>query len=181
MMDEFIDESIEKTINNKYDYSNAIVGNEQFMYIVNYFENIMKNFSDILDKEEEKNSTLKYDYKHYDYKRTFSTGFKINLRNDKVGYKDYSDINVFKEDFNNKLLTNLENVSLVLDLTFQRGIGTNLPYYTNKFKVEFRPYEIVFSRESDHNVMIMNQIENNIKSMLDQLPVVNTIFCSKGE
>ena len=142
MMDEFIDESIEKTINNKYDYSNAIVGNEQFMYIVNYFENIMKNFSDILDKEEEKNSTLKYDYKHYDY---------------------------------------LENVSLVLDLTFQRGIGTNLPYYTNKFKVEFRPYEIVFSRESDHNVMIMNQIENNIKSMLDQLPVVNTIFCSKGE
>lgn len=180
-MEDYIDESILKTINNKYDYSTAIVGTEQFMYIVNYLENIAKNFLDMLAKEEEKNKNLKFELQHFDYKQVYGVGFKINLRNKELGYMNYKDLNVFRQDFNDKKLKNLEYVELVLDLSFKRGIGFELTDYNNKFTICFKPYEIVFTRESDHNVMLMNQLETNIKNMLDQLPLVDTIFCSKGE
>lgn len=179
-MEDFVDESIQTTIVNKHDYSNAIVGEEQFKYIINYLEGIMSNFDDMMSKEEEKNKTVKTEYQHYDFKKCYLTGFRVSLRNDKVGYKNYENIQTFKEDFNNKLLTNLEYIKIELNLSFKRGIGYDLVEYKNSFSINFKPYDIVFTRESDHNVMIMNKVEENIFNMLNQLPVANTIFCSKG-
>ena len=180
-MEEYVDESILTTIVKNYDYSNAVVGKEQFQYIVNYLDSLLKNFFDILSKEEEKNKTIKQEIQHYDFKKDYDTGFRTNLRNSKVGYKSYDNIELFKSDYNNNFLENLEYVELELNLSFKRGIGYTLEKYSNKFIISFKPYNISFSRKSDHNVMLMNSVEENIKSMLDQLPTINTIFYTKGE
>ena len=66
-----------------------------------------------------------------------------------------------------------------MNIDFARGKGESLDTNENSFVISFKPYEIKFKRKSNHNDPEMNQIEESINAIMRQLPVSNTIFCTK--
>ena len=66
-----------------------------------------------------------------------------------------------------------------MELDFKRGKGNELKDHENSFTISFKPYEITFTRKSSHNEAKMNQIENDIKEILNKFQSINTIFCTK--
>ena len=61
-------------------------------------------------------------------------------------------------------------------MDYKRGREGNLISFENSFIVSFKPYRIMFVRKSNHNEEQMMKIEDDIKNILGQFSVENTIF-----
>ena len=74
-------EEVETVINNEYDYSNIVASGENIAYIVQYCENLYKQFLALVEQDERKNEALKYEYKNYEYGKHFKCEFTITIKN----------------------------------------------------------------------------------------------------
>jgi hypothetical protein len=171
---------VKKIINNQYDYSNIIPMLDAVSYLVEYCDKTNNLFSELTDKDEEKNKQYKIEYREYQYKKDYGQQFSVAIYD-----KDYKCIRC--KDFDSFMVAvrdgNLNNVSLLeinLYLGFYSGKGDNLEMHNNKFEIIFKPYATSFTRTADHDDNIMNKIESEIIDILNQFPSANSIFCNKN-
>lgn len=178
-----MEESLEReiAISNEFDYSNIVPEIEAITYLVQYCETLYNQLMNLIKSEEEKNLKLKYEYKNYKYKKQFNTKFEVLV---KERGNNFSNLNCksfqsFVEATNNGHLKNVDTLTIELNLTYRRGQESSLKDYENLFKIIFKPYNIKFTRKSNHSEEDMNQIENNINEILKKFKVQNSIFCTK--
>lgn len=169
----------ETIINNEYDYSNIVPMVENVTYIVQYCDQIYSDFLKLIEEDENKNERLKYEFKNYNYKKSYGEGFEVKIRQKNYNNISCKNYNSFIESINNGQILNVDSLEIDLRLDYKRGKNESLNNHENLFKITFKPYEIKFIRKSNHREVDMEQIENNLNEMLKKFPVANTIFCSK--
>lgn len=176
---EHINEDEISIINNEYDYSTVISTIDAVAYLVQYCDNIYKNFIALTDEDEKRNEQFKQEFKNYTFKKVYSDRFAVYIRNKHYNFITYKDFVSFQSAINTGNLTNVDSLEIQLKMNFERGNGNKLVEYENSFSVVFKPYDIKFTRMSNHNELKMNQIENGIRDILNKFQTVNTIFCTK--
>ena len=172
-------EEVETVINNEYDYSNIVASGENIAYIVQYCENLYKQFLALVEQDERKNEALKYEYKNYEYGKHFKCEFTITIKNSGLINIICKSLSSYMDALNSGKITHVNGLDIILDLSYKRGGATQFAEHRNDFKIIFRPYDIKFIRKSNFNEASMNQIENSINSILSKFAIANTIFCSK--
>lgn len=173
----------EKVINPRYDYSNIIPNKEYVKVLAQYCFAVYNQLLKMFEEDQKKNERLKSEYKSFEYMKHYSTGIEIIVRErvkegqftgSSFAFKDYKS---FVDYIDRK--TGLDSLKIKLDLSFKRGGEFKNIEHINVFTISFEPYNIIFSRKSNHEDESMDQIEQYIKSVLDKFSTVDTIFYSK--
>ena len=166
-------------INNEYDYSNVLPTTEAISYLVQYCDEMNKQLTRLTQEDEEKNKQFKPEYKEYHYKHSYGQKFEVFIREksfQSIVCKDYQE---FMSAVNGGSLNGISSMDIKLCMDFHRGKGEHPEEHENSFLVTFKPYEIKFTRKSNHNDPNMDQVEQQINMILKQFTVANCIFCSK--
>ena len=179
MNNTYQNEEIPSVISNEYDYSNIVPTIECVTYLVQYCENVYKQFVALIDEDENRNKQFKEEYKNYNYKRSFGEHFEVYIREKSYNSIICKDFTSFKSAVSAGHLNNTNGLEIKIDLDYKRGKSDNFIHHENNFTIIFKPYEIKFSRKSTHNEKDMNQVENTIKDILSKFPSINSIFCTK--
>ena len=175
----YINEDEPSVKNNEYDYSTIIATPEAITYLVQYCDSAYKKFVALIDEDEKRNEQFKQEFKNYNYKKTYGERFEVYIRGKNYNTITCKDLASFQSAVNDGNLTNVSSLEIKMNLDFKRGTGNDLTDHENSFTITFKPYEITFTRKSSHNESKMNQIENDIKEILNKFQTVNTIFCTK--
>lgn len=176
MDDSFLSKEV---VNNVYDYSNILPTVEAISYLVQYCDEMNKQLTKLVEEDEEKNKQFKPEYKEFMYKKSYSQQFEVFIREksyNNISCKDYSQ---FISAVNGGNLNEISSMDIKLCMDFYRGRVDNKEGHENSFLITFKPYEIKFTRKSNHNDPNMNQLEQQIRDILNQFPVANCIFCNK--
>lgn len=176
-MNEYNKESI---INNEYDYSNILPTVDYVLYLVQYCDQVYNQLLKFQADDEEKNKQFKEEYREYNFKKKYSQGLEIYIKernyHNNITCKDY---NTFKSAVDDGNLNNVIGVDIKLYMDFERGRFGNYESHENTFTILFKPYEITFSRKSNYNDINMSEIEKQINEILKKFPIANCIFCNK--
>ena len=180
-MNNFKDYNKESVINNEYDYSNVLPIIDCVSYLVQYCDQIYNQLLKLQERDEEKNKQLKAEYKQYDFKKRYSQGLEIYIK--EKGYNNITckDYDTFKSAIENGNLNFVAGVEIRLNMDFERGREGKYAYHQNSFTIIFKPYEITFARKSNYNDINMDKIENEINEIMKKFPVANCIFCNKHD
>lgn len=166
-------------VNSEYDYSNVVPTIEAVSYLVQFCDQTNKQLTKLVEEDEEKNKQFKSEYKDYMYKKSYAQKFEVYIRGKSYNSITCEDYNQFMSAVNGGNLNAVDSLSVSLCLDFYRGKGDNTEEHENSFMVSFKPYEIKFTRKSNHNDQSMDQVEQSINSILKRFPVANCIFCNK--
>lgn len=176
---EYINENAPSVKNNDYDYSNIIATVDNIMYLVKYCNDEYNRFVNLIEEDERRNEKFKPEFKEYNYKKSYSERFDIRVIGKNYDSITCKNLESFQSAVNNGNLANVTALEIRMDLDYKRGKGSNLIDHENSFTITFNPYKIIFNRKSSHNEEKMNQIEEEIKRILDNFQAINTIFCTK--
>ena len=168
-------------INNEFDYSNIIPTVEAVSYLVQFCDQMNKQLTKLVEDDEEKNIQFKNEYRNYMYKKSYGQQFKVYIRDRTYNNITCNDYESFMSAVKDGNLDFVDSVEIKLDMDFDRGIGNDCDKHENSFTIIFEPYNIIFARKSNHNDSTMNNIEEQINSILKQFPVANSIFCNKNK
>lgn len=175
-----IDENKIEMIDIKYDYSNIVPKLDNVLSLVEYCDTVYKQLLQKVEEDEKRNERFVREYKNYNYAKDYGAGLSISIRQQDIykitSCKTYEEVLSMAQS--NQMI-NLDSVIVSLDLSFKRGKGDDLAEHDNKFEIKFEPYNITFSRKANHQEQDMIIVEQNIKQILEQFEVCNTIFCSK--
>ena len=174
----YIDEEKELVISNEFDYSNKLAEVEAIVYLAQYFENTYQQFLALCAEDEKKNEPLKYEFQKYNYKNSYSR-FEIYIREKSYNNITCKSLSSLIDTVKKGQLKNVSSLEIIMELNYRRGKQYELETHENTFKLIFKPYEIVFTRNSNHNESQMNQIESNINKIMEQFKTANSIFCTK--
>lgn len=176
---EYINEYETSVINNEYDYSTILPTVEAISYLVQYFDNVFKQFTALVEEDEKKNEQFKQEFKNYNYKKTYGERFEVYIREKNYNTITCKDFSSFQSAVNDGNLKNVSSLEIKIDMDFKRGNGNDLKEHENSFTITFKPYDIKFIRKSNHNELNMNKTEKEIIEILNKFQASNTIFCSK--
>lgn len=174
-----MNQNTQSVVNNEYDYSNCLPTIECVTYLVKYMSDVYDNFLKLQMEDEENNKQFKPEYKEWKYKKSYGEKFEIYIKEKTYNNLTCKDFASFQSAVADGNLKNITGMTIKMDIDYKRGIGEKLDEYENSFYVSFEPSNITFARKSDHIESDMNQIENNIKAILEKFPILNTIFCTK--
>lgn len=170
----------QKVINHEHDYSNHVPTIEAVSYLVQYCDQLNKQLTKLIEEEEEKNKQFKPEYREYNYKKSYyGQQLEVYIREKTFRNITCKDYESFLSAVQNENLKQVSGLDIKLYLHFQRGRGTKLESCENTFSVLFRPYEITVVRMSNYEDFNMDNIEKQINQILEQFPVMNSIFCDK--
>ena len=172
-------EEKEIVIDNSFDYSNVIATIDNVSILVKYCDQIANQFLNIIKADEERNERIKYEFKNFKYRKTYSETLEISISEksfNRVSYKTYE---LFKKAISENKIKNLRELKITLNLDFFRGTYDNQNRHDNSFEISFEPYKITFIRKSNYKDDEMDDIENGINEVLKSFPTINTIFCTK--
>lgn len=169
----------ETTINNVYDYSNIVPTIENIMPMIQYCDQVFNQFLKLIEEDEVRNEKLKYEFKNYNYKKSYRENFEVTIRQKNFNTISCKNYNSFVEAINSGQLLNIDRLEIELRLDYSRGKHLQLVHHENSFHISFKPYEIKFMRKANYKEEDMEQIENSLNTMLQKFSVANTIFCSK--
>lgn len=176
---DYVDENVEVTIKNEFDYSNIIPKIEEISYLIQYLNNIYNEMNILFEEDEIRNEKIKYEFKNYNYKKSFGTKFEILVREKEFTTITHKSFESFIEAVKSGQVKNIKSLEIHMDIDYNKGKFESLKLHENSFKIVFKPYEIYFKRVSNHNEIKMNQIENTINAILLKFQVSDSIFCSK--
>ena len=169
----------ETVINNEFDYSNIIATADEISPLVQYCEQLYNQLMELNQEDEIKNRKLKYEFREHDYEKHIGMSFEINTMDKNYNIITYKSYRAYLEAANSGQIKEVSSLEIDLRLNYRRGKGERLEDYNNSFKITFKPYDIKFRRQSNHDESNINQMEETIRKILDNYPVANTIFCTK--
>ena len=169
----------EKNINNEFNYSTAIPTTKNITILVQYCEEVFNSYSQLINEDESKNEKLKYEYRTYQYGKIYSLDFKVVIYDKNFKYIECPSLKSYIEAVNNKQINNVSSLNIKLNINFKRGPNGNTKDHINEFKINFKPYEIIFTRQSNFDDTNILKIENDINEILSKFPAIDTIFCTK--
>lgn len=172
-------QEIQTAINNEYDYSNIVASAANIGSLVQYCENVYNQLTNLIEEDERKNEQLKQEYRNYTWKKNYGMRFEVSVRQKNFNSFSCKTLGSYMDALRNNQLSQVSSLTIDLDLSFKRGEGLNLNNHEHSFKIIFKPYEISFIRKSNYNDPHMNQVEENLKSILSKFQVANSIFCTK--
>ncbi len=175
-MNNYIDENTPFGIQNQHNYSTIIPTGECITYLVQYCYDEYNKFI-ALTEEVEKNKEQHGEY-NYSFKKGNSV-FEVSLRGKMYTNVICHDMEEFEEATHEKGLKEMSSLEIKMHLNFKRDREDVGSEHQNEFVITFRPYEISFTRKSNYNETMMNQIEMNIDEVLKRFPSINSIFSSK--
>lgn len=125
----------EMQISKEFDYSNIVADIESIAYLVQYCESLYNQLIGLIKTDEEKNEKLKYEYRNYEYKNSFSTNFEIIIRGNDTSFSTINCKNYqsFLDTINNGHLRNVSSLVIELNLTYKKGKEGFLEEYENIF------------------------------------------------
>ena len=177
-MDQTEEKEIE--IRHTFDYSNSVPEEENILYLAQLCESFYNKMLQLFDAEEEKNKKLNSEYAYYEFKKSYTVGFSVEIREKNIistlSCKSYY---ALMDAVKQGHLKNVEKLVITLDLSYRRGKDLKLANHENLFKIVFEPYNITFIRHSNYDDVNMDQVENTINEVLKKFKIQNTIFCSK--
>ena len=172
--------SSKAVVNNEHDYSNVLPVVNAITYLVKYCYEMNNQLIKLVDSDEIKNKEFKTEYKNYMYKKSYGQLFEVYIKDKSFSSITCKDYDQFMSAVSGGSINNISSLEIKLCLDFYRGKGNNLEEHENSFIIKFNPYDIVFSRKSNHKDSNMDNIEMQIKNILDRFPVANCIFCNKA-
>lgn len=178
---EIMDDSFssQAVINNEFDYSNVVPTIEAISYLVQYCDQMNKQLTKLVEEDEEKNKQFKSEYKDYMYKKSYGQEFQVYIKEKSYNNITCNDYESFSSAVKGGNLNQVTGLDIKLCMDFLRGKEEKLEEHENLFTIIFNPYDIKFARKSNYNDPNMNKVEEQINSILKQLPVANSIFCNK--
>lgn len=176
---EYFDDNIETSINNEYDYSNMIVTVQSVDFVARLCDHFYNYFLSLVESDEAKNEKLKYEFQNYEYKKSYLDSFKIMIQNKSYNSIYCKSYDSFVDAVNKGQVKNVNCLEIELNLSYQRGTTSKFVNHENVFNITFKPYNIVFTRKSNFKEVNMDKVETSINELLEQIPVVDTIFFSK--
>lgn len=105
---------------------------------------IFINSFTISRKDEEKNCQFREEYRNYEYRKDFNSGFYVFIReknSQNISCDDKEDFIAAIEDGN---LKQVSSISIRLELHFSKGNSYRLESHKNVFLIAFEPYSIRF-------------------------------------
>ena len=177
-MDEYY-EDVEMAINNRFDYSTIVPTAENIAYLIKYCDQVFNSFENLIIEDEEKNKRVKYELQSYNYKKSYSDRFEITIRDKTFNSFTCNKYDSFVEQINSGKVKDLYSLEIRLDMGYKTGTNTNLIEHTNEMYINFKPYEIYFTRKSNFKEYTVDQVEKNINKLLQEFPAVDTIFATK--
>lgn len=166
----------ETLINKEYDFSTVIPTADGIGYLVKYMDDLYKKLLQLIHEDDERNSKFKYDFQNYEYKKAYSLNFEIYISFNGSNYITCKDYNSYMDLVKSDGVKNVSHLDISLNLDYQRGPVSSLVNHNNSFKIRFAPYNIKFTRKSNHNEEAMNEVEKNIVEMLNKFPSSKCIF-----
>lgn len=172
----YMDENTPFGIQNQHYYSTIVPTGECIQYLVQYCCDEYNKFI-ALTEEVEKNKEQHGEY-NYSFKKG-STLFEITLRGKMYNSTICHNLQEFEEVIEEKGLKEMSSLEIKMNLNFKRDREDTGSEHENAFTITFKPYEISFTRKSNYNETMMNQIETNIDEVLKRFPSINSIFSAK--
>ena len=108
----------EVVINNEYDYSNIIPEVQIISYLVQYCNNLYDYLMNLINLEEERNEKLKYEFKNYEYKKSYQTKFEVSVRGKNISSVTYKNYDSFLSAVNSGQVNNDESLTIILDISY---------------------------------------------------------------
>ena len=176
----YVSNDIEKNIINEFDYSNIVPTSQYIGVLVQYCEKVSNQYLQLINQDEERNEKLKYDFKDYQYGKNYGTGLNVVIFDKSFQRIECQNFLSYSQAVQNRQVNNINSMEVRLNINFKRGPSGKTKDHNNEFIVKFKPYEIKFTRKSNFDDNMMNQIEKDINELLRSFPTVDTIFCTKG-
>ena len=145
-------------------------------YLAKYLYGEYQEYIKLMDEDEERNKQFKYEYKEYNYKKIYSTRYEIIIKKHDYKRLNCDSFELFETAIKNGEFTNIEELIIELIIDYNRGKYGNYDEYNNSFIIKFKPFETTFDRKSNYNDDRMNNIEINIRNILEHFPQVDSIF-----
>lgn len=163
-------------INKEYKNDKIVPVTEYISYLAKYLYDEYIEYIRLMDEDEERNKQFKIEYKDYKYKKIYSTSYEIKLKKKDFKSITCNSFELLESAIKNGEMVNLASLTIILKIDYSRGTIKDKEEFENSFSIEFKPFETTFDRKSNTNDEKMNNIEKNIKNILDHFPQINSIF-----
>ena len=163
-------------VNHEYLYPNILAVREYVENLVRFCDGAYRAFMNKVIEEEKKNEPLKYEHREYKYKKSYGTWMKIYISTNNSVSLEYDDDGAFRTAVNNGKLNNVSSLNIELNLDFGKGKEGSIEDHKNEFRIEFRPYNIKFVRNSNYTDPEMDELEKQIVKLMEDFPATKTIF-----
>lgn len=164
-------------INRVYSYNNAVPMLDYVLDLCKYLDAKNNELLALNEADEKKNQDLKFEYREYEHKKAYSAGFVIYLyskvQRNLPSVHSYAELEKLHAS---GLLKQLMHMTIELKYTFGVGKNNEVVEHRNEFKIEFRPYDISFTRASNYDDAVANEIEEVIKRKMGEFVSYETIF-----
>lgn len=164
----------------EYDYSNAIPTVNDVFRLIKLCDYLNHQLALLVKEDEEKNAPFKLEFKNYMYKKSYSQKYEILIRGDSFQSIYCRDIDTFISAHKNGSLKRVNELVITLNLDFYRGKGGQEVEHDNSFLITFKPNNIKFVRQSNHEDSTMDQVEKQLDTIMSEMAVANSIFCDKS-
>lgn len=163
-------------INHDYLYPNILVVREYVENLVGFCDGAYRTFLKKVAEEEEKNESLKNEYREYMYKKSYGMRMKVYIWTNNSVSLEYDNEGAFRAAANSGKLNDVSSLKIELHLDFGRGREGSIEDHKNEFIVDFKPYNIKFVRNSNFDDPEMSELEEQIVKLMEGFPATKTIF-----
>ena len=109
MNSEFIDSNENLLIHHEYDYSNIVPRVDAITYLVQYCDNIYNQFLTLIEEDKKRNESLKFEFKNYQYKKSYRETFEVYIIKKDYNYISCKDFTMFQSAINQGDLKNVNS------------------------------------------------------------------------
>ena len=113
-----MNQEVETVINNEFDYSNIVASGENIAYLVQYCENLYKQFLALVEQDERKNETFKFEYKNYEYGKHYKCEFTITIKNSGLNNIICKSLSSYMDALNSGKVNHVNGLDIILDLSY---------------------------------------------------------------
>lgn len=159
-------ENQNESINNIFDYSNAVPTKEAVSHLVKYCDSVYEQYLWLLKEDEKKENKS--------YPKKYNLFLDIRIKDQKFNNIICNNYISFKKACLDGNLDNIDSMEIRLNISYKKDV-----IYNNLFTILIKPFNLKFIRQSNYNELEMNIIEKNINEILKRFHTVNSLFCTK--
>ena len=163
-------------VNHEYLYPDLLAVREYVEHLVSFCDQTYRKFTKLTEDDAAKNEPLKYEFREYNYKKSWPFEFRVHFWTNSMVSVDFDNESAFRAAVNNGQLNDISKLIIDLGLSFGRGKEGSVTEHKNEIKIEFAPNNTKYTRVSSFADPEIDEIEKQIISALEDFPSTKTIF-----